>query len=236
MPSPEFARRLRIARINAGFKSAREAAEKLGLRPQTVLAHENPGIGGREPKIEYLEKYKRFYGVTYEWLTGMRPMEDIVQDQNDVIEAVIEPVRREPVEPAPIPVPATQPTSNIELMGVAQAGHWLEIDQLAQDRGEIVNIPLNHGSFAVTVAGDSMNRILMDGDVAICKDIPARDGDIVLVKRTRAGLHEVTIKRLRNNKLMPESTDPKWQTPLDLNDGEVEIIAVVTGSYRKFGG
>lgn len=83
------------------------------------------------------------------------------------------------------------------------------------------------GQFAVKVIGPSVNKIVPDGYFAVC--VPyweARqtvvDGDLVVVERIRGGLHESTIKRVRKNskgwELMPESDDPKYQSPIYLDE------------------
>lgn len=104
--------------------------------------------------------------------------------------------------------------------------------------------------FALKVVGPSVDKIVRDGDFAIC--VPyfeareaMRDNDVVAVERTKAGLHQGTIKRLRRVgktwELHPESTDERFKTPIRLSDSgdrdrddesvEVRIVGLVVGQY-----
>lgn len=73
--------RLRQARIEAGFKSAAEAAKRFGWTPSTYSSHEN----GQTPDIkpDKAREYARAFKVSFAWLlTGegdrKRPVVDIV--------------------------------------------------------------------------------------------------------------------------------------------------------------
>lgn len=57
--------RLKVARVNAGFESARQAAEAMGIPPSTYAAHEN---GTRGLGIDEVEAYARRFRVSREWL------------------------------------------------------------------------------------------------------------------------------------------------------------------------
>lgn len=57
--------RLKRARKTAGFKTAREAAESLGIAYQTYVGHEN---GRARPNIDEAAKYARRYKVSCDWL------------------------------------------------------------------------------------------------------------------------------------------------------------------------
>ena len=57
--------RLRDARQDAGFASAREAADALGVPPATYAAHEN---GTRGVKSDAVKRYARRFGVSVQWL------------------------------------------------------------------------------------------------------------------------------------------------------------------------
>ena len=64
--------RLRKAREHAGFGSATEASEALGVKYATYAGHENGSSGFRAPSGEL---YARRYGVRFEWLmSGKGPM------------------------------------------------------------------------------------------------------------------------------------------------------------------
>lgn len=104
--------------------------------------------------------------------------------------------------------------------------------------------------FAVRVKGPSVNKVIPDGYYAIC--VPyweartaIQDGDLVVVERTRAGLHEGTIKKVARVRggyeLRPDSDDPRHRDPIvlaadlehDKNDPDVrvEIVGLVIGKY-----
>lgn len=85
-----------------------------------------------------------------------------------------------------------------------------------------------------------MNRIARDGDIAICasaKDghVHAMSNDVVLVQRFRddGSIYELTLKRYATEFdgtgiLLPESTDPRHQEPLELDDpGSVDVTVQV---------
>lgn len=83
------------------------------------------------------------------------------------------------------------------------------------------------GQFAVLVKGTSVNKVIPDGFFAVCVpywDVRGepRDGDLVVVERIRAGLHEGTVKRLKKSpsgwELRPESDDPRHQAPIPLSE------------------
>jgi transcriptional regulator with XRE-family HTH domain len=57
--------RLRSARISAGFETAAQAADAMGVTYPTYVAHEN---GNRGPGRELLSKYAKRFKVTTDWL------------------------------------------------------------------------------------------------------------------------------------------------------------------------
>lgn len=63
----ETARRLREARLHAGYESATAAAHAFGWSPSTYLGHEN---GSRGLKPAAAQKYARAFGVSWAWLLG----------------------------------------------------------------------------------------------------------------------------------------------------------------------
>lgn len=92
-----------------------------------------------------------------------------------------------------------------------------------------------------------MNKVVRDGSYIVCVSWAElgrqpRDNDLVVVERRRDGLIETTVKRikLQDQKivLMPDSDDPRWQSPIILEGGlendEVAITALVIGKYETF--
>ena len=70
------AERLRIARLRAGFNTAKEAAEAMGFPVSTYIAHEN---GSRGYPAKKAFTYARKFKVREQWLlygTGPAPGED----------------------------------------------------------------------------------------------------------------------------------------------------------------
>ena len=71
--------RLRAARKQAGFSSASEAAQALGIPVGTYLGHEN---GSRAFDVEAAKKYSRRFKVTLTWLlTGDGPMKTVLHER-----------------------------------------------------------------------------------------------------------------------------------------------------------
>ena len=217
--------RLKKARMAAGFKTARIAAESLGKNYNTYAAHEN---GARGVPIPHAEQYARKFKVSLEWLLTGRG-----EDKADSVQ---------------MPISGTVP-----ILGTVAAGIWQEIDAaLDEPDGFIPYMPtLKHSQdsyFALVVRGKSMNKLFPDGSVLMCLDvaksgIQIMENDIAIVERRKEqdGLREVTAKRVRRNgnnlELWPESTEMQFQTPLIINDSnkdvDVCIIARVVGVYSE---
>lgn len=212
------AERLIEARQNAGLRSAREAAERFDWNYPTYAAHEN---GGRGLRPEAARKYARAFNVSAAYLLyGGKPVAD------SSAEAV-----------------------SIPVIGKVAAGLWLDADNYEFEDSTwvpAVRAPeyRNGEQVAYKVEGPSMNKVLPDGVYAIGvlygTTRSPRHRDVVVVRRTRAGLVETTIKRyiVQNGEvlLMPESDDPRYQAPIPLDapeaDTSVEVHALVVGSYR----
>tara|TARA_Y100000310_G_C20692831_1_gene823461 strand:- start:113 stop:508 length:396 start_codon:yes stop_codon:yes gene_type:complete len=90
------AERLRIARLRAGFETAKEAAEAMGFPVSTYLAHEN---GSRGYPAKKAFTYARKFKVSEQWLlygTGKAPGLD--GDLNAEIISIIDhlpPIKKE---------------------------------------------------------------------------------------------------------------------------------------------
>jgi SOS-response transcriptional repressor LexA len=136
-----------------------------------------------------------------------------------------------------------------------QAGYWLETDVEAQvmlESPKAVMPDPRYGEWPQwleQVVGDSANLKIPEGSFAHVVDAiemgyEAHDGDWVVVERRRAGglLRERTIKQVQISgsrvELWPRSTNPKWSSPVVLDEGsrpnedmEVEIVGQVIGFY-----
>lgn len=142
------------------------------------------------------------------------------------------------------------PAHQMPVKGEVRAGAWLEVDAEQETFETIPALPDPRyptlPQFALRVVGMSMNKIAPPGQYVIVvswAELGANlnDGDLVVVKRTRAMTYEVTLKRAKMGKngeweLWPESTDPRHQEPILLHDGEndveVEVIGKVVGRYE----
>ena len=220
------AERLKQARIEAGFRTAAEAAEALGVNRVTYVAHENGNSGIRAEKAEL---YARRFGVSLEWLlTG----------------------KGDPVKMGAIPVQIE--VVGLPVLGNIQAGHWLETSFL-QEAGvapELLPVARDERfprarQYALRVVGDSMDLDYPEGSYVTCVDfaesgLPIVEGLVVHVERYRfeGQMVEVTLKVVEKRKgevvLAPRSTNPQWQ-PLTLDGENTEIVirGIVTGGWRQ---
>ena len=212
---------LHNARIAAGFDSISEAARFIGVPVPTAVAHEGAGKSFRKPKLDQLRRYATAYHTTIDALEGgtivAPPKATVAHKETAAFKNMVA---------API-------------LGTAQAGKWVGADPLAGEAKAFVNVkPGKQKLFAVVVMGDSMNRIIQDGDIAIVTpwSASAKPGNnaTLLVQRERDGSFELSVKTYRDGQLYPESTNPKWRHPLPLRDGDtIRIVGQVVGLYRS---
>jgi transcriptional regulator with XRE-family HTH domain len=152
------------------------------------------------------------------------------------------------VTPERQPGPGT--IAGLRLMGAVGAGHWLETasnseTQVAPGPAD-PRFPAGYQS-AYEVRGTSLDRIARPGDFLIVFDrkaagAPLRSGDMVMVTRTKNGLHEITARRFRTTTTSPgcyltfESNDPKHNAgvwlPHDESDEGLLLGGIVVGVYR----
>jgi transcriptional regulator with XRE-family HTH domain len=139
-----------------------------------------------------------------------------------------------------------EPPSTLQVVGEVAGGLWRE----ASLEFESFGVPVApHPAYPAEVqrlyrvTGNSVNRIVQDGDYIHCVSVDdgglrPEDGDLVVVRRMEHGLSEYTAKRLRvesgRKALLPESTDPNWQTeiPLNGNDGtDIQITDIIIAKW-----
>lgn len=217
-----IAKNLKDARIAAGFETVSDAARFIGIPVPTAVAHEGKAASFRRPKLEQLRKYAQAYNTTIDALEG----------------GTIFDMGHEPRMPTR-DIPALNNLIAAPILGTAQAGNWIEDDPIAAENGSrIFAKPTADTVFGIRVLGDSMNRVIQDGDVAVVKPWKVmkrdvRNNEVVVVQRERGGKFELTIKTFRDGALWPESTNPKWRHPVTLKDGDiVTIVGLVVGLYR----
>lgn len=142
-------------------------------------------------------------------------------------------------------------TGYLSVLGEVRAGVWIEENAVLEDSSEVIPIGADPDyayaeQFALRVIGTSMNRVAQPGEyvlVARWADIGRmpRDGEVLLIRREKAGEFEVTLKRAKKLngiwEMWPDSTDPRYQTPLKWSgkeeDMSVTILGKAIGYYRK---
>jgi SOS-response transcriptional repressor LexA len=208
--------------MDAGYPTAKNAADALGIRYSTYAGHEN---GSRDFGPDEAVVYARKFKVSDVWLLTGRDERMLTQ-----------------VNP---------PLAQVHVIGTIRAGLWQDIDAGDAGLYEVVPAApgvLPEWQYAFVVEGNSLNKIAQSGDFLICMDAiksrySEKDGDLVVIERSRFGgqMVERTAKRLRKSvsgyELWPESTDPAFQTPIILkgkeNGDEVRIVAKVLYVMRK---
>jgi SOS-response transcriptional repressor LexA len=142
----------------------------------------------------------------------------------------------------------------LPVRGEVAAGRWLETAAFL-DWSEIseyidgvaVSDTQRPYTYGLRVRGTSINKIANEGDVLVCLDLSSGieivERDVVIVERIRdqGSLREVTAKRVSHKGgkivLLPESTDPMWQTAITIDDdpqddSEVRLVAKVKHVIR----
>lgn len=130
--------------------------------------------------------------------------------------------------------------ASLPVKGEVRAGNWLEVDGEPEAISYISAAPdpryAGSQQYALKVVGSSMNRVTPPGSFVIVADWrngEIRNGDLLVVRRERGPVYEVTLKRARKGKkgweLWPESDDPRYQTPLQLSDGEPDVAVYIVG-------
>lgn len=119
----------------------------------------------------------------------------------------------------------------IMVIGSVQAGVFRDALEWPEDDRYAVVVPIESPEvaarcFGLVVDGPSMNKVYPDGVIVIVCPLsyyqaPLRTNDRVLVKRIRGDVVEATIKELEikdgRAHLWPRSTDPRYQSPVDIN-------------------
>jgi len=210
MPRMGLPERLRKAMNDKGINGA-ELGRRIGLERQAVY---NWLSGRAEPTQENLRNLAVILDVEQEWLSsGRRAKPDI--------------------------------TLGLQLHGEVAGGVWIEVHENQDTEFRRVAVAPDpryptDAQYALTVRGNSVNKIAPDGSIIACVDIMAsgvevRDRDLVVVERRRGSIVETTVKRVRKAagklELWPESDDPAHQEKLAIGprkgDGEVIVKALV---------
>lgn len=142
-------------------------------------------------------------------------------------------------------------TIKVRVRAHVEAGVWAESYEWPEDDWYEVAIPASRelegvNLYGAETRGSSMNKVYPEGTILIFTPLiesqeTIRPGKRYIVQRERAdGLREDTVKTLfldDTNKLwlMPESTDPRHQQPIELtgeNGDSVRIVGRVLYSFR----
>lgn len=141
---------------------------------------------------------------------------------------------------------------SIRVSQFVQAGAWVETHELPES--EVVDVTLPPASFpgktiyGLKVKGNSMSAVYPDGSIVFCipsyelpEDRGFKHGDHVVVERAHAELPDVTEATLKEYHvaddgtvwLVPRSTDPRYQEPIEVpqngvrfDDGGIEPLRI----------
>lgn len=201
------------------YETAKEAADAFGWNEVTYRSHES---GGRNIPLVTARKYAMAFGSTPGFILG------ISGGGNS---------------------PSVNGTILVPLVAKASAGAFRYDEGLESEGVSVPAVPradIPAGvQYAVQVDGPSVNLKIQSGAFAICAPYDKypggpKHGQLVHVVRERAGLHEHTIKAIHYTRagvvLMPCSSDPRFQQPIDMSAPEDDIIVrihgVVIGAYQ----
>jgi hypothetical protein len=213
MPTP--AERLKQARIAKGFASAREAARHHGWNEVTYASHEN-GIRGL--RVATARVYAKAFSIPLGDLLGAGPTQ-------------------QPEQPS---------TVGVKVLGDSAMGLWRDRSIAADVTGDrILTVPGDNpkSRFALRVADQSINKLLLPGEYAICEPVALEDiepGHIIAVRRLQGGLVETSIRRVSDVsgstlKTSGHSTDSRYAALTELRVGHgVDVLGRVVGKYADF--
>lgn len=229
MKPPPVAGRLKLARIAAGYRTAKSFAEKHQIPQPTYALHES---GKRDLTNKVAERYAQLLGVTIEWLLFGRGAGPGAPPELSGIQAAI---------------------GEVPVVGKVEAGAWAAAIRWEDDQVFFVSAPFDPRyahcrKFGLIARGRSMDLVYRDGTILICVDLvefgaDPQPGQHVICQRrdVRSDLVEATVKEYvvegGRHFLWPRSTAPDHQQPIELNpsDGEddaVRMVSLVIGAYQ----
>lgn len=136
--------------------------------------------------------------------------------------------------------------------GHVQAGHWAESSEWPEE--DWFGVPIlddpalsNYTLHGAQTRGPSMDRRYPEGTILIFTDINETGeepqlGKRYIVERERPdGMRETTVKQLWRDEngdvwLLPDSTDPRFQTPIAIDGDEsatIRIVGRVIGTFQR---
>lgn len=211
------ASRLKLARVAAGFRTAKAFSDKFGIPQSTYSVHE---AGTRDILPDVAQDYSDKLGnCSAGWILtgegrgiGTSSLIAVATGNAGGVAAALE---------------------EIEVVGAVQAGHWIEAVEFDPDERQVIRVPFDPRyaglrKIGLRVIGNSMNRVYPPGSTLIVVEFihlgrDARPGERVIVRRRRPdSLVEVTVKEFvidnERKLLWPRSTNPAYQTALPLDD------------------
>lgn len=212
--------RLKALRLKR-FETAKQAADAFGWNEVTYRSHES---GGRGIPLVAARKYAAAFASTPGFILGI----GAGNGAN---------------------LPFVNAVTLVPLVAKASAGAFRYDEGLETGGTKVPAVPradIPAGvQYAVEIDGPSVNLKIPHGAFAICAPYDKypggpKHGQLVHVVRERAGLHEHTIKEIHYTKagviLMPCSSDPRYQEPIEMASGEddatVRIHGVVIGQFQ----
>lgn len=191
--------RLKAARVAAGYSSAAEAAEAMGLANATYTQHEN-GIRGI-PK-DKAPIYARRFKVSEEWLLYGKGGKPSLLD-------------------------GAEPTMPIPLLGDVPGGNWREAIRTSHHYIPAPQAGMPAAAYALKVRGDSMDKVAKDGATIVIDptDFDLFEKRLFVVRNEDG---EVTFKQYleRPARLVPCSKNPAHK-PIPVTDKGYEIVGRV---------
>lgn len=140
----------------------------------------------------------------------------------------------------PLTPPTPKEVSYVKVAGEVAGGLWRDVtySDFVEYEIPIVHDPrwAKEALKALVVRGESINRKAQDGDLVLTLSLGYAPrgyevGDWVVVERQRGDLIETTVKKMGRNDagnwiLLPDSTDPRFQEPMTLDDEGVDGVRV----------
>ncbi|MBB4063648.1 XRE family transcriptional regulator [Gellertiella hungarica] len=178
--SVEIGKRLKAARERAGFKTARAAAESLGVTYSTYAQHEN----GTRGITREAELYARRFKVSLDWLLRGKGSDADTEDEDDREEPAA--FRSRPNASFPPRYESFTSDGYIPLLGQSVTGPNGRFILNGAEVGRLFVPPMLEGvegAYAVRVYGTSMEPRFKAGEtVWINPNEPVRTGDDVVVQ------------------------------------------------------
>ncbi len=209
----DIAKRLKEGRILAGFKTASEAAESLGVAYPTYAGHEN---GSRGVEREAAQLYARRFKMSLDYLLTGRG-----------------------------PPTGAKGTRHVTVAAHVEAGAWAESWEWPHEDQYTVYIPDDREwkgftLYGAETRGPSMNKrypertVLVFNDVSETQEEPIPGKRYIVERRRASGETEHTVKTLYRDQegkfwLIPESDDPRYQSPISIEEGtgDEDVVAII---------